>query len=408
VTQTLGLLAGIVCARYLGRWEYGQLGVIVGAANLFTALGVAGLGLTATKHVAELRTTDPARAGRIIGMARNTAVVAGVVVAVAFIALADWLSQRVLLAPQLATPLRLSAGILFFSSLNGYQIGTLTGFEAFKALAMANLVRGVISFPLLVAGAVFGGLKGAVLANVGMAAINWAAHAVVLHRQCVEHRIRIDSSATAEDFRILYRFSLPVLVATMSSMPAIWLSNAALARNSGFGEVGIFSVAMQWQTAVLFLTNAAGNLGLPMLSSVAPERNIAKYRRVLGLNFLLTSGSALVAAVPIAVAAPWIMRAYGTGFASGAKVLVVMVVSTVLSAMSIAVGHAIWSLDAPVAGMLFALMRGCVLVFAATAFSRFGAIGLAAAHLITMAVQTLTVIPYMIILLRRQARTWSC
>ena len=82
---------------------------------------------------------------------------------------------------------------------------------------------------------------------------------------------------------------------------------------------------------------------------------------MMGLE-LVTSGSAILAAVPICVAAPWIMRAYGRGFAAGSKVLIVVAASTVLTAMSITVGHAIWSLNAPVAGVVFALLRGSFLV----------------------------------------------
>src|ERR1019366_2328886 len=195
--------------------------------------------------------------------------------------------------------------------------------------------------------------------------------------------------------------------ATVSSTPAVWLSTAAVARTSGFAEIGIFNAAMQWQAAILFITNAVGVLGLPMLSSAVSERNISKYKRLMGLNFVLTSGSALLAAIPICMAAPWIMRTYGSGFEVGTKVLLIVAASTVLTAMSVTVGHAIWSLNAPIAGVMFALLRGCVLVGSAFALARFGALGLDAANLLTMVIQTVAVIPYMKYLIRKQELVWS-
>lgn len=406
VTQGLGLLAGVVCARYLGRSQYGQLGVILSTANLFSTLGAMGLGVTATKHVAELRRSDPERAGRIIGMTRATAIVAGLAFSAAFLVLSGWLSRTVLRAPELTGLLRVSAGILFFTSLNAYQAGALTGFEAFKPLAAANLIRGA-SVPLLVIGAAYWGLPGAVLASIAVAATSCVANAAMLGRECRRYHIRIDARPNLEELRILYRFSFPVLLATVSSTPAVWLSTAAVARTSGFAEIGIFNAAMQWQAAILFITNAVGVLGLPMLSSAVSERNISKYKRLMGLNFVLTSGSALLAAIPICMAAPWIMRTYGSGFEVGTKVLLIVAASTVLTAMSVTVGHAIWSLNAPIAGVMFALLRGCVLVGSAFALARFGALGLAAANLLTMVIQTVAVIPYMKYLIRKQELVWS-
>jgi O-antigen/teichoic acid export membrane protein len=407
LAQVLGLFAGIVTARWLGRAEYGQLGLILSTANLFAVIGGAGLGLTASKHIAEYRKSDPAQAGRIIGISAHTALITGGVAVLLMVSLAPWLSASVLGAPALERPLAVSAGVLFFASINGYQIGVLTGFEAFRTLALATAIRGVAGFPFLLVGAVYFGLEGAVIANVAVAGINCAVHALLLKRQCRTHGIPVVYRPKASEFRLVYRFSLPVLLASLSYTPAVWLSNAALARKSGFAEVGMFNAAMQWQTAVMFFANAVANLGVPMLSSVLPEKNSRLYRRVLGMNFLATSGLAVATAVPIMVASPYIMRAYGSSFASGYMVLIVATIATVISSLNIAVGQAIWSLNAPVAGMVLSLLRGGLLVGSSLALAGYGAVGLASAYVITAVVQTLMQIPYMAYLLRKQARLWS-
>ena len=105
-------------------------------------------------------------------------------------------------------------------------------------------------------GAAYFGLPGAVVANIAVAVTSCVANEVMLRSECSRHHIRIDVQPTFEELRILYRFSVPVLLATVSSTPAVWLSTAAVARASGFAEVGIFNAAMQWQSAILFLTSA--------------------------------------------------------------------------------------------------------------------------------------------------------
>ena len=176
---------------------------------MFAVVGSAGLGVAAAKHVAQYRESDPERAGRVIGMSSATAVIAGALVGIILIAVAPWLAVRVLVAPALVRELRISAIILFFMSVNAYQIGALAGFEAFRASAAANLIRGLGGFPLLVAGAALGGLTGAVIANGLVTALSCAAHAAMLRKQCQIYCIRISYTLRREDFRLLYRYCLP-------------------------------------------------------------------------------------------------------------------------------------------------------------------------------------------------------
>ena len=52
------LIAGIVVANILGKEQYGELGLVRSTINMFVIFGAAGLGLTATKYIAEFRNTD--------------------------------------------------------------------------------------------------------------------------------------------------------------------------------------------------------------------------------------------------------------------------------------------------------------------------------------------------------------
>ena len=130
-----------------------------------------GLGVTATKYVAELRTRDPARAGRIIALGCAVAIAAGGLLALGLVAYAPLLAAKTLNAPALAGELRIASVVLFFNAINGAQTGALSGFEAFRSIARINLARGLVTFPITVGFVLLWRLPGAVWALAVAAAV---------------------------------------------------------------------------------------------------------------------------------------------------------------------------------------------------------------------------------------------
>jgi len=55
LAKLIVLLGGMLCARILGKVEYGEFGMIRSTISMFVALGTVGLGLTATKYISEYR-----------------------------------------------------------------------------------------------------------------------------------------------------------------------------------------------------------------------------------------------------------------------------------------------------------------------------------------------------------------
>ena len=166
IARGLGLLSGIVVARVLGKAEFGQLGMIQSTVGMFGVFAGLGLGLTATKHVAEFKTTDPARAGRIIGLSSLVSWGSGTVVTAILFFLSPWLAAHTLAAPELSGLLQLGCLLLLLGGVNGAQTGALAGFEAFKAIARVSLIVGAISLPITIGCVVYLGVRGAVWAQI--------------------------------------------------------------------------------------------------------------------------------------------------------------------------------------------------------------------------------------------------
>src|SRR5206468_4986886 len=100
------------------------------------------------------------------------------------------------------------------------------------------------------------------------------------------------------------------------------------------GEMGIFSAADRWRTAIMFIPGLLGGVALPLLSNLSPTAAGDEYRRVLwanvGVSVLLSSA----VAIPVCLAAPWIMASYGSGFAEGRWILVGLAAAAVITSTS--------------------------------------------------------------------------
>src|SRR5262245_595455 len=160
VSRGFLLVAAIISARLLGKEGFGAFGMIQSTAGMFGVFAGLGLGLTATKYVSEFRRQDRLRAGRILALSASAAFVSGAIITILMILLAPYLAKHVLAGPQLAAPLAIGSGLVFFGAINGYQTGALAGFEAFGTIARVNLLAGLASFPLIVVGVWRGGLPG--------------------------------------------------------------------------------------------------------------------------------------------------------------------------------------------------------------------------------------------------------
>jgi O-antigen/teichoic acid export membrane protein len=106
---------------------------------------------------------------------------------------------------------------------------------------------------------------------------------------------------------------------------------------------------------------------------------------------LINAGAALLVSLPVAAAAPWIMRSYGTGFEVGKWILVCLAFNTVLIASNSVVGQAIASRDRMWIGLLFNGLWAVALVASSIFMVRSGydALGLALANLIAYLLHTI-------------------
>jgi O-antigen/teichoic acid export membrane protein len=334
------LAASIVCARFLGKQGFGALGMIQSTAGMFGIVGGLGLGLTATKYVSEFRRQDPLRTGRILALSASAAFVSGSIITLLVIFLAPYLAQQVLAAPQLAAPLAIGSGLIFFGAINGAQTGALAGFEAFQTIARVNIYGGVASFPIIVFGVWRGGLKGAMWGWVAALAIQWALNNRALHRECAKANISYQFAGWRRELGMLHRFSVPAFLASLLVVGGVWVCNALLARRpEGYAELGLYAAADKWRVLIVFVPTYAFTMIVPVLSNLRGERDETGFRKVFRTNLRMSGGLALLAAAVIAVLAAPIMAVYGKSFRGGQVVLMVLAFSAVAEVLNAVLGQ---------------------------------------------------------------------
>src|SRR5262249_2034569 len=132
----------ILVAHFLSRQVFGEYAML--QSTMLTVANIAQLatGFTATKYVAEFRSTDQARTGRILGLFSAVSAAVACIATLALLAAAPWLAAHTFQAPHLASALMIVAGVVLFTVMNGYQMGALAGLESYRSLAQAGIISG--------------------------------------------------------------------------------------------------------------------------------------------------------------------------------------------------------------------------------------------------------------------------
>ncbi len=403
ISRGLMLAALVLVARMLGKMGFGELGMIRSTVGMFGVLAGFGLGLTATKHVAEFRSSDPARAGRIIGLSTLFAAVTGGLMALGLFILAPWLAEHTINAPHLTGILRIGTLILFINALNGAQTGALAGFEAFKTIAHVNLFVGLISFPILISGAYFGGLTGAVWALAINLGVNWLLNHLALRKESRRYNVSFTFRNCSRELSVLWKFSLPAVLASSLVGPVNWICNALLVNQpEGYGEMGIFSAANQWYAMLLFLPGLLGSVVLPVFSERLGQRQIKQSMRTLSLAIKTNALLVLPIVLLASIASPYIMNLYGEDFRSGWPTLVVVLLTAGLLAVQTPVGQIIAASGKMWIG--FAMNFGWALTFIVSTLLLLdlGSLGLATARIIGYVFHATWVFAFAIWLIRKR------
>jgi O-antigen/teichoic acid export membrane protein len=382
-------IINIAVANLLGRRVFGEYAIVQSTVALFVSVVQWATGYTTIKYLAEFRSTDPRRAGRVLGMLAILSGVLGGALALLLLLGARSLASHVLSNPQLSTPLMIASGAVFFGVANVFLIGLLAGLESYPAYGRAGVIAGISTVIACVFGARTGGLAGAVVGLVVGAIILSATLAKFVTNETARHGIAMEFVGIESESHLLIKSSVPVALSGLVTLPAIWAGNALLARQpGGYDAMAVFAAANSFRIMVIFLPSIVNSVSLSLLNNQRGLGDERRFRRIFWFNVGAAGVIAVCAATAISFAGPVLLRAFGHEFVGGYTVLLVLIAATVPESLANAMVQLVHSRERSWLALRWVTVPAFgTLVTAAWLLTPVaGALGLASAYLVAWAV----------------------
>jgi O-antigen/teichoic acid export membrane protein len=383
VSQGCSFLTSVLLARVLGRQTFGRFALIQSTAVALTGVSGLGLSITATKYVSQYRASDPAKAGRILGLSAWVTMLAGVCFTAGLLFWARLGFTDRSSPADLRAGLEASAAYVFFITVSTYQVGALSGFEAFRKIAAINAVYGIATLGISLALATRYGLIGAVWGQSAGAVLLWLLYQAAVARHCRRRQIPIQYGEGWRERRILFEFAFPAAACGIVSCVATWAANVLLVRFAGYAELAIFSAVLSMRSMVLFTPALIVRVTNPVLNSLSASGDIQAYQQILWRTVALNGLIALFPAAALSLLGPLVLRCFGSSFRGSPWIAPLLLASVILEVVSNNLFQALFTAGRISRHLSIVCTWAAVLLGAATLGTRrHGAAGLAGAYLV--------------------------
>jgi O-antigen/teichoic acid export membrane protein len=325
----------ILLARIVGQTRFGEFGMI--QATLGVAGMVAGfdLGATASRFIAQHGKTDPARAGRIIALLTLVGWALAFMAAIVLLLAAAWIARDLLHAGHLEPAIAAGTVLMVVTAIRGLQSGTLVGLERFDVVAKLNVLEGIAACVGLACLSWWFGIEGALLGMALGSFLAWVVGSVVARRILRKYDIRNSLRGCWREKSILLRFGLPSFLAGMIAPPVLWYCMMRVVqRVNGYEDLALYNAAYQWHGPLVFLPTILVSVSAPVLVQEWARGSLQQFRFIFILNAGFIFGASIVPIVLIASLSESIMRWYGSAFAAGWQLLILLAFAAPLHAMA--------------------------------------------------------------------------
>jgi O-antigen/teichoic acid export membrane protein/Mrp family chromosome partitioning ATPase len=320
----------LLVARRLGRVDVGVYAQAYAFLALLGLLSMLGLTTGLTRFVAvhlAARDAGAVRGTVRLGLVISTAV-AGAIGATLFAA-APLLARGAFHEPRLALPLQFVAMALPASAFTNAALAATLGYRTMKPFALIGLVfepvaRLVLTAVLLLLGMELQGVMFALLAsNVGAAVL--AALAL--------RRVMGPATAPATyQFRQLLAFSAVSWFAGLASTALVWADILLLGLLGNSGQVGVYNVATRLVNLATFVMVPINAAFAPRIADLDHRGETESLRHTYGLAASWIIRLSLPAFVLLMVFPRQLLAVFGSGFAIGAAVTMILAVGKFVDA----------------------------------------------------------------------------
>lgn len=327
-------------ALILGPEMFGEYNVIQATVGMFGTVSGLGLGLAATKLIAEFRDRDILKVGRIISTLYLLSFIISFIVAVVFFSTAGLVSNNLLNNDNLTLLLQITSVIVIFDAISGVQNGVLTGFEAFKEMTFIGIFVGVISAPLLVIGAYFYGLTGLTVMLLFSRLINVVANRIYLDKKFKIHQIKVKPLLNKEVVKDIFAIGIPSFLAGLSTTIFNWISTSVfVSQPFGYQALGTFTTANQLRTIVTLLPDSAGKVTMPQLANAYGNQDMKRFKKTVIVTFFWNLILSVLPAVVLFFFGGLFQNFFGEEFNLSNQLILTVLLTGILIALNNAVGY---------------------------------------------------------------------
>lgn len=383
-SRMLMMLSGIIISRFLGKEHYGQFSMINSTVTLFVTFSGVGIAATLTRYVSLYR-SKPEKLGNIIGTLSTFVGLMSIVMAILVFLFSDYLSRIVSDSSILTNYFKITSITIFFAALASIQQSILLGMEKYKKSARIELIRCAVY--LVIAGilTILFGVYGAIWALFISQFIRFYLMYLENKAEYKKNNIKVEFKYNSEIKKIIYHFTIPGFIASLFVMPVNWINNSILTRSVGFGELAIFSVALQWMTIITYIPSQMGQVK-PIYTDLFSQKDFKKLKKI----FLNITATSIILVVPIVlfgiVFGKHILNFYGQGYESGYLTFVLLMVTAFLITLQSQVGAILESIGKMWIGFMLNFVWSILIIFVFYYFRNYGSVGYAIAYCVAYGV----------------------
>ena len=405
VNNLVFLLIGLILSHMLGKYLYGQYGMVRSTINMFIAFSSFALGTTTTKYVAQYRFVDKQKTERIINLSLFVASLLALTVFIICLISANYIALQTLHTPSLTVPVRIASWMVLFLTISGVVNGVLIGYEEFFLIFKQNLISACL---LIVCSTLCSWLFKLNGALIGLLVYLFAFMYLGMYYLCKIYKregLRFSFREIGKELTILWRFSLPATLGGLVYTPVIWLTNTILVNSpAGYGAMAGLDIIRQWYSAVLFIPTIAGRVVLPMLSNLCNQTESRSYNKVLMYSLFVNVGTAILIGLLLYLFSPILFSMYGTVFSDLKHPFGIMLIVAVIFVGNSIVGQIILSKNYAWWGFLFNSIWATVFIFLNIYFVKnhtMGILGVTFSYLISYLLHSIVQIIFCCFILKK-------
>jgi O-antigen/teichoic acid export membrane protein len=360
VSKGLGLAAGIIVARLLGKEIFGEFSIVRNTIMTITMFSTFGLGYTVTKFIAEYKTNKPRYLKLILKYATNITLVFSGTMAVILMLSAEFIANQFFLSHQLSIPLRILAALIVVNALTTLQIGVLNGFGKFKETARINSIVGVVTFISSSILTYAYGLNGALTALLLTQIINYILNYRLTRKSLPDNVDQVKKSDQL--YKEILSFSIPIALQEAIYSIIQWVSNLLLIKFASIGELGLYTAAMHWNAIILFNSSILMNVVLAHLSGANKDQ--VKHSKIMKSILWINLAVTLLPAIIVMLTSQFISEAYGQSFHGLDRLISIAAFTAVFASVSNVYAQAYMSKGLNWEMLLFRVIRDMGIIIA--------------------------------------------